>query len=100
MVAEKDVIKVLRTCYDPEIPINIYDLGLIYNIDIVDDAVKVKLTLTSRGCPMSQTIKYEVTEKIKRIEGCKGAEIEVVWDPPWTPEKMTDEAKRLLGISV
>ena len=100
MVTDKDVIKVLRTCYDPEIPINIYDLGLIYGIDIKDDSVTVRLTLTSRGSPMSATIKYEVTEKIKRIEGCKGAEIEVVWDPPWTPEKMTEDAKRLLGISV
>ena len=100
MVNEQDVVKVLRTCYDPEIPINIYDLGLIYGIDIVDDAVKIRLTLTSRGCPMSATIKYEVTEKIKRIQGCKGAEIDVVWEPAWTPEKMTEEAKRLLGISV
>ena len=99
MVNEQDVVKALRTCYDPEIPINIYDLGLIYGIAIADDLVKIKMTMTSAGCPSVTQIKYEMIDKVKRIEGCKGAEVEVVWEPPWTQDKMTDDAKRVLGIA-
>lgn len=99
MVSKDDVIRVLKRCYDPEIPINVYDLGLIYDISIFEGGrVAIKMTLTAPGCPMAQSIAYDVQEKVKTIGGVSEVDVDVVWDPPWTPERMSDEAKNLLGV--
>ena len=89
----------LRTVYDPEIPVNIFELGLIYKIDI-DDAnhVHLDMTLTSPACPVAGILPDEVKTKVEELEGVSGATVEVVWDPPWHPGMMTEEAQLELGI--
>jgi FeS assembly SUF system protein len=89
----------LRTVYDPEIPVNVFELGLIYKIDI-DDAnhVHLDMTLTSPACPVAGILPDEVRTKVEEIEGISGATVEVVWDPPWHPGMMTEEAQLELGI--
>jgi metal-sulfur cluster biosynthetic enzyme len=86
----------LRNCYDPEIPVNIVDLGLIYNIAIDKDNVKVRMTLTTMGCPAHAYLMHQVQTEIEKIPGVKKAEVEIVWDPPWTPDKMNPEARKRL----
>ncbi len=89
----------LRTVYDPEIPVNIHDLGLIYGIDISDAGeVVVRMTLTSPNCPIAGTIVMQVEAKVKTVEGVTAAKVELVWDPPWTPERMSEAAKLDAGI--
>ena len=98
-VIEAQVIGVLRTVYDPEIPVNIYELGLVYSIDVQPDSrVNIKMTLTSPACPVAGTLPPEVESKIKAIEGVTDAKVEVVWDPPWDADKMDDAAKLKLGM--
>jgi FeS assembly SUF system protein len=93
------VIDALRTVYDPEIPVNIYELGLVYKIDIDDDnRVKVEMTLTSPACPVAGSLPGEVEAKVKEIEGVADASVDLVWDPPWHPGMMTEEAQLELGI--
>ena len=93
------VIDALRTVYDPEIPVNIFELGLIYKVDIDDDRqVKVEMTLTSPACPVAGTLPDEVRDKVEAVEGVAGASVEVVWDPPWHPGMMTEEAQLELGM--
>lgn len=93
------IVDALRGIYDPEIPVNIYDLGLIYTIDIDDQAnVKLDMTLTSPGCPVAQTFPGTVEAGVSGVEGVSSAEVELVWDPPWTPDLLTDEVKLQLGI--
>ena len=93
------IIEALKTVYDPEIPVNIYELGLIYKVDVEDDnSVRIEMTLTSPGCPVAGTLPGEVEEKVRDVEGVTGAEVEVVWDPPWNPSMMTEEAQLELGI--
>jgi FeS assembly SUF system protein len=93
------VIEALRTVYDPEIPVNIYELGLIYDV-IVDAAgrVGVRMTLTAPACPAAQTLPIEVREKTRAVPGVADAKVEVVWDPPWTRERMSEAAKLALGM--
>lgn len=98
MPTKDQITEVLKTCYDPEIPVNIVDLGLIYNIDINKNKVGIKMTLTAPGCPMSGMIMDEIKSKVSQIKGVKDVEVEMLWDPPWTPEKMSQEAKLQLGI--
>ncbi len=96
---EERVIAALRTIYDPEIPVNIYDLGLIYEINIDAEAVvSVNMTLTAPGCPVAQTFPGVVEEKIRSVEGVKDAVVELVWDPPWDQDLMSEEAKLELGL--
>ena len=96
---ELKVIDALQTCYDPEIPVNIYELGLVYGIEINDSAdLRIKMTLTAPSCPVAQSLPIEVEKKIGAIEGVKSAQVEVVWDPPWSPEKMSEGAKLQLGM--
>lgn len=90
------VMSALRNCYDPEIPVNIVDLGLIYGVAIVDDNVKVRMTLTTVGCPAHAYLMNQVQTEIEKIPGVKSAEVEIVWEPPWTPDKMSPEAKKRL----
>jgi FeS assembly SUF system protein len=99
LMIEGDVIEALRTVYDPEIPVNIYELGLIYDI-AVDPAgsVNVRMTLTSPMCPVAGTLPGEVEVKVKSVPGVPDATVEVVWDPPWNPDMMSEAAKLELGF--
>ncbi len=100
MVTKDEVITVLKDCYDPEIPLNIWDLGLVYDINVQDDGnIGIKMTLTAPGCMMGGMIAEEVKSKIKAMNGVKDAKVELVWEPPWTPDKMSEEAKAQMGIS-
>ena len=93
------IVEALRAIYDPEIPVNIYDLGLIYEIRISqDDLVDVKMTLTAPGCPVAGTLPGQVENAIKAVPGVKDAHLELVWDPPWNKDRMSDEAKLTLGL--
>ena len=95
----REIIEALRTVYDPEIPVNIYELGLIYKIDIEDDdRVMVEMTLTSPHCPVAETLPGEVEQKVAAVDGVSGCEVKVVWDPPWNPAMMTEEAQLELGM--
>lgn len=96
---EKQVIAAMRTCFDPEIPVNIYELGLIYEIKIEpDNQVLVKMTLTSPGCPVAGSLPPEVQNKIAAIPGVSSARVELVWDPPWNMGLMSEAARLQLGI--
>jgi probable FeS assembly SUF system protein SufT len=99
---EKEIWQRLKTCYDPEIPVNIVDLGLIYSMEIspVEQGkrVDVKMTLTATGCGMGGSIASDAQNKLLDIPGVKEADVQVVWDPPWTPEKISAEGRTLLGI--
>jgi FeS assembly SUF system protein len=96
---EEKVVAVLRTCYDPEIPVNIYELGLIYDILIGENnVVEVRMTLTSPACPVAGSLPPDVQAKIKSIPGVSDAKVEIVWDPPWTQDRMSDAAKLQLGL--
>jgi FeS assembly SUF system protein len=97
-VREEDVIEVLRECYDPEIPVNIVDLGLIYEIKIQPQRVDVKMTLTALGCPMAADVMQDVRDHLMTLDGVVDAGVELVYDPPWTPEKMSEEARWELGM--
>lgn len=93
------IVDMIRTIYDPEIPVNIYEIGLIYNIDIdPSNAVNIRMTLTSPACPSAGTLPGEVEDKVSRVEGVTGARVEVVWDPVWTPTMMSEAAKLQLGM--
>ena len=92
-------IEALRTCYDPEIPVNIYELGLIYDVQVAaDGGTLVVMTLTTPYCPAAQSLPREVEAKIKAIPGVTAAQVSIVWDPPWNPSMMTEAAKLELGI--
>lgn len=96
---EKDVIETLKTVYDPEIPVDIYQLGLIYNIDVRDDrSVEVRLTLTSPMCPVAGSLPPEVEAKVAQVEGVTKSTVDLVWDPPWNPSMMSEAAKLELGM--
>lgn len=93
------IVEQLRTVYDPEIPVNIFELGLIYKIDIDDDNhVRIDMTLTSPACPVAGILPEEVKGKVESVEGVSGATVDVVWDPPWNPGMMTEEAQLELGM--
>jgi FeS assembly SUF system protein len=96
---EGRVIAAMRTVYDPEIPVNIYDLGLIYDIDVRPDGyVHVKMTLTAPGCPVAGSLPMEVQRKVQGAEGVTDAEVVLVWDPPWDKSRMSEEAQLALGF--
>lgn len=93
------VIEALRTVYDPEIPVNIFELGLVYKIDVDDqNVVRIDMTLTSPMCPVAETLPEEVKAKVEALDGVSTAMVSVVWDPPWSPSMMTEEAQLELGI--
>jgi metal-sulfur cluster biosynthetic enzyme len=97
-VTETQIYEALRDCYDPEIPVNLVDLGLIYDVKIVDDWVGVKMTLTTPGCGMSGMISQSVRTRVLRIPGVKDADVRIVWEPAWTPARMSPEARKKLGF--
>ena len=95
----KQIIEALKTVHDPEIPVNIYDLGLIYNIDInADNFVKIDLTLTAPGCPVAHLFPNMVKDAVTSVAAVTDAEVELVWDPPWNQEMMSEAAKLELGM--
>lgn len=96
---EVEIVDTLCTVYDPEIPVNIYELGLIYDIAVGKEGeVKVEMTLTSPGCPVAGTLPGEVEAKVRRVEGVTDAKVELVWEPAWSMDRMSDEAKLELGM--
>jgi FeS assembly SUF system protein len=93
------IVGVLKTIYDPEIPVDIYELGLIYDVFVNEDYdVKILMTLTTPNCPVAETLPLEVEEKIKSLDAVKTAEVEITFDPPWTHDLMSEEAKLELGM--
>jgi FeS assembly SUF system protein len=99
MIIEGKVIEALRTCFDPEIPVNIYELGLIYDVKVeASGAVAVRMTLTSPACPVAGSLPLEVESKIRGTPGVTEARVEVVFDPPWEPSRMSEAAKLQLGM--
>ena len=98
-VVKAQVIEAISTVYDPEIPVNIYELGLVYNVDLAEDGlVNVRMTLTSPMCPAAQQIPAEVQQKVEAVDGVAKANVEIVWDPPWSMDKMSDTARFALGL--
>jgi FeS assembly SUF system protein len=98
LVREK-IIEQLRTVFDPEIPVNIYELGLVYKIDVAEDGrVKIEMTLTSPACPSAAEIPLDVRRKAEAVEGVTSVDVEIVWDPPWTMEFMSEAARVQLGF--
>ena len=96
---EERVVDVLKTCYDPEIPVNIYDLGLIYEVKVNEgNDVYVKMTLTSPACPVAETLPPDVENKIKEMPDVNNAKVEITFDPPWDKDMMSEEAKLELGM--
>lgn len=98
MVTVDEVMDALRTVYDPEIPFNIVDLGLVYDVKVEDGVVYVKMTLTFPGCPLASLITMQAEEAIRRLDGVKDVKVELVWDPPWTPDRISPELREELGI--
>lgn len=102
-VTEQDVLSALRSCYDPEIPVNIVDLGLIYNVSFAPaeedkQDVIVEMTLTAQGCPEHVNISAQVKSRLEQLPGIRNAQVNVVWTPPWTPERLSPNARKQLGI--
>ena len=93
------IVAALKTCYDPEIPVDIYELGLVYSVDVdATGRATVRMTLTSPACPVAGSLPGEVEQKVRAVPGVTAAAVELVWDPPWDKEMMTDEAKLRLGF--
>jgi FeS assembly SUF system protein len=93
------IVDVMRTVYDPEIPVNIYDLGLIYGLDVAEDgSVQVQMTLTAPGCPVAQTFPGTVEQAVLTVPDVSSAKVELVWDPPWTQERMSESARYQLNM--
>ena len=96
---QPQLVEALSKVFDPEIPVNIYELGLIYDIDVDTDAnVRIRMTLTAPACPAAQTIPVDVERRVREIADVKDVKVEVVWDPPWTRDRMSDAAKLTLGM--
>jgi metal-sulfur cluster biosynthetic enzyme len=104
-VTEQDVLSALKSCYDPEIPVNIVDLGLIYNVNFTPleadqdkQDVSVDMTLTAQGCPEHVNISAQVKSRLEQLAGIRNVSVNIVWTPPWTPERLSPEARKQLGI--
>lgn len=96
---EERVIEMIKTVYDPEIPVDIYSLGLIYSVDINDEGiVHIKMTLTTPFCPVAESLPMEVQQKVAQVDGVQDAHIEVTWDPPWSKDMMSEEARLVLDM--
>jgi FeS assembly SUF system protein len=99
LLLETEIVKVLKNIYDPEIPVNIYDLGLIYEINVDDDNnVRILMTLTTPNCPVMDQLLEEIEQKVKAIDGVRSSDIKLTFDPPWDQSMLSDEAKLELGF--
>ncbi|MBI2845652.1 MAG: DUF59 domain-containing protein [Chloroflexi bacterium] len=99
MLEENKVWDALRQVYDPEIPVNVVDLGLVYNVQVEGESVRVDMTLTAPGCPVWPHLQQDAQNKLKELAGAKEAVVNIVWDPPWNPSMMSEDAKLELGLS-
>lgn len=98
-IIEAQVVEALRSCFDPEIPVNIYEMGLIYDLKVAPEgAVTIQMTLTSPNCPAAQSLPAEVEGKIRAVPGVSDVNIDIVWEPPWDPSKMSEAARLQLGM--
>jgi len=98
-IIEAQVIEALRSCFDPEIPVNIYELGLVYDVKVgAEGTVTIQMTLTSPHCPAVQSLPAEIEGKVKTVTGVTDVKIDLVWDPPWDPSKMSETARLQLGM--
>jgi FeS assembly SUF system protein len=96
---EERVVAALRTIFDPEVPVNIYELGLIYQLDVSPEgAVRIRMTLTTPACPVAEALPGQVRERVTAVPGVASADVELVWDPPWTPSRMSEAAQLELGL--
>ncbi|HRP53574.1 MAG TPA: SUF system Fe-S cluster assembly protein [Fluviicola sp.] len=98
MQIEDKIVEVLKTIYDPEIPVDVYELGLIYEVKVTGSDVEIDMTLTSPNCPVAESLPKEVEDKVAAIEGITSAKVNVVFDPPWDKDMMSEEAKLELGF--
>jgi metal-sulfur cluster biosynthetic enzyme len=98
MLTEAEIYEVLSECFDPEIPVNIVDLGLIYGVTLDRDTVTIQMTLTARGCSMGNDIAAEIEEKLLGLPDCNRALIQLVWEPAWTPQRMSEAARKQLSL--
>jgi FeS assembly SUF system protein len=100
LTLEERIIEALKGVYDPEIPVNIYDLGLIYSLAVNEEAgdIQIEMTLTSPGCPVAQTFPQTVQESVLKVKGVSNVVVELIWDPPWTMERMSEVAKLQLNL--
>ena len=98
MEVKDKIITEIRKIYDPELPVNIYELGLIYDIKVETNTAKVKMTLTSPNCPVAESLPKEVKDSIMQVEGIEKVDLELVWDPPWNKDMMSDAAKLELNL--
>ena len=98
MLSETEIYEVLRECYDPEIPVNIVDLGLVYGVEVEGNAVNIIMTLTAPGCQMGSMIRENIEDKLLGLPDCEQANVEIVWDPPWTPHMMSEAARKKLDL--
>jgi FeS assembly SUF system protein len=98
MPTVEDVYTELRQVYDPEIPVNIVDLGLIYDVKLENDACRIQMTLTAQGCPEARNIPEVVKRRVVEIEGVETCQVELVWEPPWTPQRISANGRRILGL--
>lgn len=99
MIDRKDIIAAIKTVFDPEIPVDIWEMGMIYSIDPQEDGmVKILMTVTAPNCPVADTLPLEVKDAVSNVEGVKDVWVELTFDPPWTPDLMSDEAKLELGM--
>jgi len=96
---EETVLNALRTVYDPEIPVNIVDLGLVYNVEVDDGEVAIEMTLTTPGCPMGAYLAQQAEWRVAELEGVKDVTVDLTWDPPWSIDRITDAGKKLLGLA-
>jgi len=96
MPTREEVINVLKEIYDPEIPVNIWDLGLIYGIEIDDGKINIRMTLTAPGCPLANVLAYNVEEKLKELPGVEEVKVQIVWEPPWSVDRISEEGKKIL----
>jgi metal-sulfur cluster biosynthetic enzyme len=97
-LTKDEVIEALKEVYDPEIPVNIVDLGLVYDVEVSDGEVAIEMTLTAQGCGMGPYIAQQAEWRVAELPGVEDVEVELVWDPPWSPELITEDGKRLLGL--
>jgi metal-sulfur cluster biosynthetic enzyme len=99
-VSTERVMEALRSCFDPEIPVNIVDLGLVYDVAVSDGAVHIKMTLTSQGCPSSFSIGEQVKQRVGALEEVSDVQVEFIWEPAWDPSRISEAGRQQLGIEV